>query len=199
MVSLVFALAACRSKPRLLPADKILAELRGGDGHLLLQVGPSGDNFGDERLGWYGGPEQGGTLQRLPGQAGSVSVDNTHLTLRRADNGDLAMTSNAQLRLTVDRRGDTLRVGNGEGFPLARIRLEGDVARMHGPGGELQASAKQEGGRIVVMDRENKPLGYLTGSLGPEQALLAFLPNLAPVEQALLLVTPVPAVKAVKP
>lgn len=196
---LALALAACRSKPQPLPAEKVLVEWRGSNGQLLLQLGHSGDNFGDERLGWYAGPEHGGTLQRLPGQAGSASVDNAHLTVRRAHNGDLALTSNAQLRLAVDRRGDVLRVGNGEGFPVARVRTEGAVARMHGPGGELQASATHEGGRIVVVDRENKPLGFFTGALVPEQALLVFLPGLSQVEQALLLVTPVPAVKAVKP
>ena len=197
MVLGLVALAGCRSKPRL--AEKALVELRGSDGHLVLQVGHDGDNFGDERLSWYTGPEQGGTLQRLPGGAGSASVDDTHLTLRRAHNGDLALTSNARLRLTINRRSDGLRVGDGEGFPVARIAVDGQVARMHGPGGELQASAKQEGGRTVVIDRENKTLGFLTGTLSAEQSLLAFLPKLTPVEQALLLVTPVPAAKAVKP
>lgn len=190
---------SCKARPKLAAADQVLVELRGPDGHLRVQVARSGDNFGDERLAWYAGSDQGGTLQRLPGKAGTVSVDDTHLTLRRADNGDLAMTSNAHLRLTIDRRGDTLRVGNGEGFPLARLRQEGDVARMHGPGGELQASAKLEGSRIVVADRDGKSLGFITGTSNPEQALLAFLPSLSPIDQAMLLATPVPAIRAKKP
>lgn len=194
----VLALGACKERPKLAPADKVLVELRGPDGHVRLQVSHHGDNFGDERLAWYAGPEQGGNLQRLPGKAGTLSVDDTHLTLRRADNGDLAMTSNAHLRLSIDRRGDTLRVGNGEGFPMARIRQEADIARMHGPGGELQASAKMEGGRVGVADRDGKSLGFVNGTTNPEQALMAYLPGLSPIEQALLLATPVPAIRAEK-
>lgn len=195
VVAAVF-MGACRERPKVAPADKVLVELRGADGRLRVQVSRNGDNFGDERLSWYAGPELGGSLQRLPGKAGTLSVDDTHLSFRRADNGDLAMTSNAHLRLTVDRRGDTLRVGDGDGFPVARIREEAFVARMHGPGGDLQASAKLEGDRIGVADRDGKSLGFVSGTTNPEQALLAFVPGLSAIEQALVLATPVPAIRA---
>ncbi len=192
-------LPAC--KPKIEPAEEkaVMLELRGADGHLRLQLARAGDNFGDERLAWYAGPDVGGRLQRLPNQAGTTALEGHRVGVRRTQDDALVLSRNGSAYLNLERRGETLRLGNGDGFPTGRIQREGKTARLSGAGGELQAQAQLEGDRVAVTDRDGRALGYVVGAAGPEEALVAFLPGLQPVEQALLLATQLPASKLVKP
>ena len=140
----VLAAASCKSERAPAAAQDVLVELRGPDGHLRLQVARAGDNFGDQRLSWYAGPQSGGNLQSLPGGAGTTSVDGTRVGVRRTQDGGLVLTRNGSVQLNVERRGSVLRLGNAEGFPTGRIQGDGKTARLDGPGGDLQAQAQLE-------------------------------------------------------
>ncbi|MCG5051872.1 MAG: hypothetical protein KA712_02835 [Myxococcales bacterium] len=184
---------ACKQSATPAPAERVLAEVRGPDGQLRLQVARRGEDHGDERLAWYADAETAGSVQRLAGGAGTASLEGARVSLRRSETRALVMTEDGRVKFTLERRDDHLRVGDADGFPQGRIRRDGASATLHGPGGDLKAAAHVEGERVVVTDRAGTALGYVVGVPGPEEALVAFLPGLRPIEQALLLATPLPA------
>lgn len=94
--------------------------------------------------------------------------------------------------LRLERRDGHLRIGDAGGFPRARAQRggagEGDAVTLYDAGGAAIASARVEGGRVVVLDREGVVLGFLVGADDPERAVLLFIPGLSVQERALLLV-----------
>ena len=191
--------SACNRAAQPAQGDSVMVEVRGPDGRLRLQLARAGDNFGDERLSWYAGPTQSGRLQRLPNEAGTASLQGSRVGVRRTQDGGLVLSRNGHAHLNVERRGHTLRLGNGDGFASGSIQRDGTTATLSGPSGNLQAKAEVKPSGVVVSDANGAVLGSVVGKVGPEEALMAFVPALQPVEQALLLATDLPATKLVKP
>ncbi len=91
-------------------------------------------------------------------------------------------------RLLLARVGGALRLGDGAGIPVARIRAEGDNGAVaYDAGGLIVASARSAGGRIVLSDSAGHTTGFVTGSASVERAALIMLGMLLPAERAILL------------
>jgi hypothetical protein len=164
-------------------SDPPLIELRDarGERRLTLWKTTQGFRWHDAREG--SGriqAEPGGRLQAQDSPAGPVGLGpdpGGAVQLRRLDGG--------LLRLSRD--GALLRVGDGAGIPLARVRLENEEALVHDAGGVVILRARREGGRIVVTDREGGAVAFVVGQTTPERAALVSLSSLSALERALLL------------
>ena len=93
----------------------------------------------------------------------------------------------SKTRLRFSRVDGRLRVADGEGFPIARLRIDGRQSLLHDAAGILRTQSRDEGGRVVVTDRDGKALGFVIGLDDPSRAPLLFVPGLSEGERALLL------------
>jgi hypothetical protein len=186
LLATVAVALACNRVTGQAESDAPLVELRDrqGERRLSLWKTPQGFRWQDTSEG--SGRiriEPGGGLQAQDSPGGAVGLGpdpSGSLQLRRLDGG--------LLRLSRD--GGLLRVGDGAGIPVARVRVEKDEALVHDAGGVVILRARPEGGRIVVTDREGGAVAFVVGQTTPERAALVSLSSLSALERALLLAMP---------
>jgi hypothetical protein len=109
------------------------------------------------------------------------------LTVRAPSPGALEVRGSGGVLLDLRRVDGLLRLGDGAGIPIARVRDDRGEALAHDAGGMLVARARKSGGRIVIADRDGATLGFIVGEVPLERAALASLPTLSAGERAALL------------
>jgi hypothetical protein len=106
---------------------------------------------------------------------------------RAVASGGLELRQGELVRLRLSPDGAGFRLADGREIPRGRLRADGAAVFAHGPGGEVTAQARSEGGRVTVVDRKGAAIGFVTGRVTPAQAAAVFLPAIDVVERALLL------------
>lgn len=183
LLPLVFAAGCMPHKEPDIVDPTRRVEVRGKDGRVLLSLQANairGHWVAARSEGWFD-IGQDGRVTLSAGGHGQLGL--------RAEGGGLVVGEDGgATRLRVTRVDAHVRVGDGQGLPLGRIRRDGEGAVLHDAGGMLTARAAPEGGRTVVSDRDGRVLGYVVGVEDPERSICLFLPKLGDAERALVAV-----------
>jgi hypothetical protein len=177
------ALVGCNRTSRA-EAGAPLLELRDARGELRLSVHRAGEGFR-----WVDAGEGEGALAQAAG-GGLRGPDPHHgvLELQPLSEGGLELRAPHGRLLELRRVDGVLRLGDGKGIPIARVRIEAAEALAHDAGGQVVARARREGGRIVVVDRASAVSAFVRGDVSVERAALVALPVFTAGERAALLV-----------
>jgi hypothetical protein len=161
-----------------------LVELRNAQGVLELAIQRTSDGFR-----WVDAKEGEGRMVASGGLLRGVDTKRGPFETQPGAEGALDVRGPAGVQLTLKQVDGLLRLGDGNGIPLARVRSQPDEATAYDAGGMLVARARRAGGRIAIANRDGATTAFVVGDVPLVRAALAVLPALTASERAVLLLT----------
>jgi hypothetical protein len=159
-----------------------VVELRNAQGALELAIQRTSDGFRwvDAKEGEGRMVASGGVLRGVDGKRGPFET-------QTGSAGALDVRGPGGFLLRLKEVDGLLRLGDGNGIPLARVSSQPDEASAYDAGGMMVARARRAGGRIAIANRDGATTAFVVGEVPLERAALAVLPALTASERAVLL------------